>query len=136
LVDVPEAELPADVKENAAWAKACERFRSDRETKKKMENTYLRKQLEQRTTQAQGNATSWECEDPTKQPRPGPGGRAEYEEKPSKVVTREEILCMASQETERFFEELRKTSSPKPAGGSVALPGGMLPVSAALPSAP
>ncbi|KFH41088.1 hypothetical protein ACRE_082140 [Hapsidospora chrysogenum ATCC 11550] len=125
LVGVPEAELPADVKESAAWAKACVRFRSDMETKRKMENTYLRKQLEQRTMHAQRYTATWECEDTAKQQRPRPGGRAECGEKLSlsKVVTREEILRMANQETERFFEELRNTSSPNPAGGRVALPG-------------
>lgn len=124
--DVPEDELPADVRENPAWAKACERFREHRALKKKMDEAYLR---EQRKTKTKGVANGnpernskrqesprrehqqhKQQQDPPRREHKGHEGKQQSE------TMRQEFFLKASQQARRFFEEVKNTPSPRSGG--------------------
>ena len=122
--DVPEDELPADVRENPAWVKICGRFREDRATKMKMDEAYL---CEQRKRVAHGgeahrqaeqhekeqDAARQEREEQEKRQREAERREREEQEKRQREAALQGLRSRASQEVLWYYEKVKRGPSPQ-----------------------
>ncbi|KAL6866215.1 hypothetical protein ACO1O0_002321 [Amphichorda felina] len=137
--DVPEDELPADVRENPAWAKVCGRFREDRATKMKIDEAYLceerergahgsvaHRQAEQHEKEQdaarqereeqekrQREAERREREEQEKRQREAERREREEQEKRQREAALQGLRSRASQEVLWYYEKVKKGPSPQ-----------------------